>query len=217
MHQAVRPAEDRRRQDKIEGFKLGQTDIGQILCVRLRRRRLRCGATGPSRPYGRCPCSRGSYPQESRFGSGFRRCRRLPSRGVVCQIKTSESMYGYSEVIPLTSDTAKVLAGAWSTAGAAIAVGLVAYFYGTNSGEQFTSKTISLGGGLQGELSGNIDNGYLTLSIQYPDKTSAIIKLGVTGTYGKLAVESAYGADGFALENLCMQLYGSPGTNQVFR
>ncbi|WP_165933012.1 hypothetical protein [Rhizobium sp. BK251] len=31
--------------------------------------------------------------------------------GVVCQIK--ESMYGYSEVITLTSDTAKVLAGAW--------------------------------------------------------------------------------------------------------
>ncbi len=67
------------------------------------------------------------------------------------------------------------------------------------SGEQFTSKTISLGGGLQGELSGNIDDGYLSLSIQYPDKTSAIIQLGLTGTYGKLAVESAYGADGLPL------------------
>ncbi|MGR9320832.1 hemagglutinin repeat-containing protein (plasmid) [Rhizobium leguminosarum] len=119
--------------------------------------------------------------------------------GVVCEIKTSESTYGYSEVIKLTSDTAKVLAGAWSTAAAAIAVGLVAYFYNTNSGEQFTSKTISLGGGLQGELSGNVDNGYLTLSITYPDKTSAIIKLTVTGTYGRLAVESAYGADGLPL------------------
>ncbi|WP_245483675.1 hemagglutinin repeat-containing protein [Rhizobium ruizarguesonis] len=120
--------------------------------------------------------------------------------GVICQIKTSESMYGYTEVIPLTSDTAKVLAGAWSTAATAIAVGLVAYFYNTNSGEQFTSKTISLGGGLQGELSGNLDNGYLTLSVTYPDKTSAIIKLGVTGTYGRLAVESAYGADGLPLD-----------------
>ncbi|MBX4948544.1 hypothetical protein HJA95_02795, partial [Rhizobium binae] len=120
--------------------------------------------------------------------------------GVICQIKTSESIYGYTEVIPLTSDTAKVLAGAWSTAATAIAVGLVAYFYNTNSGEQFTSKTISLGGGLQGELSGNLDNGYLTLSITYPDKTSAIIKLAVTGTYGRLAVESAYGADGLPLD-----------------
>uniref|UniRef100_UPI001C90E852 hemagglutinin repeat-containing protein n=1 Tax=Rhizobium laguerreae TaxID=1076926 RepID=UPI001C90E852 len=119
--------------------------------------------------------------------------------GVVCQIKTSESMYGYSEVIKLTSDTAKVLSGAWSTAGAVIAAGLVAYFYNTNSGPQFTSKTISLGGGLLGELSGNIDNGYLTLSITYPDKTSAIIKLTATGTYGRLAVESAYGADGLPL------------------
>ncbi|MFS8057226.1 hypothetical protein QD357_31175, partial [Rhizobium sp. BR 317] len=128
-------------------------------------------------------------------------CAQRPS-GTVCNIVVTETTYSSSEsgnaiTIPITSDTAGwLIKGAVGPILAGATAGLLAYAWNTNSGEQFIDKTISVGDGLQARISGNKDNGFLTLDIVLPDQSVSSITLGVTGTYGQFNVESAFGPDG---------------------
>ncbi|MFS8057173.1 hypothetical protein QD357_30905 [Rhizobium sp. BR 317] len=139
----------------------------------------------------------------------------------VCTIKTSVSEYGYGgETIVVSTDALQAFTGATGVATAAVAAGLIAYAYNTNSGEQFIDKIVPIANGLQGEIVGNKDDGSLTFYILYPDQTKARIGLGVTATNGQLAVEYAYGPDGqplstATLDDFVNQINGAGSTVQI--